>query len=424
MQAKRGRPRRADALTNAEAWADLCSRANPETGELPGGAALFADVWGWSARTAERWLAERIGAGVVLATGWGAGRTLRISPEALATNKGVLSLMPHRAVLRYHGGKWQLAPWIISHFPAHTCYTETFGGAASVLMRKPRSVGEVYNDMSEELGNLFRVLQSPADAARLRKALLATPFSRAEFVASWAPAEDALEQARRTIVRSFFGFGSTAGAGGRTGFRSGMRGAKHSAAVTWSNYADSMDAFTARLAGVTLEGPRPAADVMLQYDQPDTLHYVDPPYPHDTRAAGMGSGRGYRFEMDDADHRALAVTLHSLRGHVVLSGYACDLYDRELYPDWHRVTKDTHADGALDRTEVLWVNPKDDAVQQHLTRHRTPRAAPAGRGQPSHHYPPRQTRAPIHDGKATNTDRDKRHQGDDGARPRAGEADG
>ena len=31
--------------------------------------------------------------------------------------------------------------------------------------------------------------------------------------------------------------------------------------------------------------------------------------------------------------------------------------DVELYPDWHRVTKETHADGARDRTEVLWLNP-------------------------------------------------------------------
>ena len=120
--------------------------------------------------------------------------------EGQAARREDASMTPTRPVLRWHGGKWVLAPWIIEHFPPHRTYTEVFGGAASVLIRKPRAHAEVYNDLDGEVVNLFRVLQSDEQSARLTKLLYLTPFARAEFDMCYEPTEDTVERARRPVT--------------------------------------------------------------------------------------------------------------------------------------------------------------------------------------------------------------------------------
>ena len=261
---------------------------------------------------------------------------------------------PKRPLLRYHGGKWILAPWIISHFPKHRVYVEPFGGAASVLLRKPRSWSEVYNDLDGSLVNLFRVAQ--ARGAELVRALRRTPFARAEYVVAWELSEDPLEDARRLVVRSFMGFGSDSHhIQRRSGFRASARRNSTSPVHDWANLPRTLVAVIGRLRGVVLEN-RDAVEVMRQQDSPETLHYCDPPYVMSTRSTGAHSPHCYAHEMTDEDHVALAEVLHGLSGMVIVSGYGCDLYDR-LYGDWAMVEKAALADGARPRTERLWLSP-------------------------------------------------------------------
>lgn len=264
-----------------------------------------------------------------------------------------------RPILRYHGGKWRLAEWIISNFPSHSTYVEPFGGAASVLLLKPVSYAEVYNDLDSEIVNLFRVARDAG--AELARQVELTPYSRDEFYLSFLPDSDPLEQARRTVLRSFAGFGCNLtrqnrdGTRQRTGFRSDCTRNGTTPAADWRNWPEALVSIVDRLRGVVIENAD-AAGVMQKYDCAETLHYVDPPYVHSTRGYdASGTHRGYTYEMTDEQHRDLATTLHSLTGMVVLSGYSCALYD-EMYGDWMRVECATHADGARDRVEVLWLN--------------------------------------------------------------------
>ncbi|AVX04320.1 site-specific DNA-methyltransferase (adenine-specific) [Maritalea myrionectae] len=255
---------------------------------------------------------------------------------------------PRRPVLRWHGGKWMLAPWIIEHFPAHQVYVEPFGGAASVLMRKTRSYAEIYNDLDCEVVNLFRVLRSDK-AKRLVEAVRQTPFARDEFKEAYQRSSDPVERARRLIIRSFMGFGSN-GHNRVTGFRANSNRSGTTPTHDWVNYPDSLATVVKRLEGVTVEN-RDAVDVMAQHDAPTTLHYVDPPYVMATR----DGGEDYAHEMDDQDHAELLEFLKSLSGMVVLSGYPHPLYEVSLN-GWRRIERKALADGAKPRTEVLWIN--------------------------------------------------------------------
>lgn len=255
-----------------------------------------------------------------------------------------------RPALRYHGGKWNLARWIVEYFPEHKVYVEPFGGAASVLIQKKRSYAEVYNELDPEVVNLFAVLRSPM-SLELKRQLQLTPFARAEYFAAYESTLEPVERARRTIIKAFMGFGSDA-LRNKSGFRANSHRSGTTPAQDWRNYAEVLDLLIERLRGIVIEN-RDAIECMKQHDRPDTLFYVDPPYVHSTRQ----SAKRYLFEMTDEQHIALADFLGRVQGKVVLSGYDSPLYN-DLYKGWYRVEREALADGARKRTEVLWLNFK------------------------------------------------------------------
>jgi DNA adenine methylase len=264
--------------------------------------------------------------------------------------------MVKRPPLRYHGSKWSLAPWIIQHLPTHRIYVEPYAGGASVLLRKPKSAIEIYNDLDGQIVNLFRVLRDGVRARELLRQMRLTPFSRAEYEESWIVADDPIEQARRLLVRSAMGHGTTAAtAGWRTGWRNYHGDQRHAPPSSdWSNLPDALEATIERLRDVMIEC-RPALAVIEEYDGPDTLFYVDPPYLAETRHERYATA-AYRHEMTADDHADLARALSALKGMAVVSGYASAQYD-EIYAGWQRVERGARADGGSARTEVLWISP-------------------------------------------------------------------
>lgn len=261
---------------------------------------------------------------------------------------------PQRPVLRYHGGKWRLAPWIIEHFPAHRTYVEAFGGAGSVLLRKQPSVVEVYNDLHQRVTGVFRVLRNPVHAARLAQLLALTPCASVEYALARELHPDPVEDARRMLVLGHQSHGSTGTGGGKlSGWRRGVRPNSAPSSQDWASLPDHVWSWCERLRSVYIECAD-ALDVIRMWDREDTLFYIDPPYVAGTRtASSLGA---YLHEMDDAQHRSLAATLHAVKGMVVLSGYDSPLY-AELYGSWQRVSREVFGDRQAARVETLWISP-------------------------------------------------------------------
>jgi DNA adenine methylase len=258
-----------------------------------------------------------------------------------------------RPLLRYHGGKYLLAPWIITHFPEHRVYVEPYGGSASVLLQKKRSYAEIYNELDTEVVNLFKVCRE--QGSELIEALKLTPYGRDEFELSYLPTENSLEQARRTVIRSYMGVGSGLQTWQRTGFRSNSNRSGTTPAHDWVNYPEALNQIIERLRGVVIEN-RNGIEVMQTHDGEQTLHYIDPPYVKDTRYRGQKT-KVYKHELDNENHFELCNFLQDLKGFVILSGYDNEIYN-EILSDWTKVSKKAYGDGAVERVECLWLNPK------------------------------------------------------------------
>ncbi|MBX9901450.1 MAG: DNA adenine methylase [Burkholderiaceae bacterium] len=259
--------------------------------------------------------------------------------------------------IRYHGAKFRLAPWIMSFFPDHQCYVEPFGGAAGVLLNKPRAYAEVYNDLDRQVVNFFEVLRNPITRARLIEAVVMTPYAREEFDAAWESSDCPIENARRLAIRAQMGFGSAGATKGSTGFRVDTKRDYGTAQDSWVQYPNALATAGKRFAGVLIEN-RPAVEVMQSHDAPTTLHFVDPPYVFSTRK--MKKSGCYQHEMSDADHLNLIETLLNLKGFVVLSGYPSDLYQSRLagWEKFETASRISSARGTALRTECVWINPQ------------------------------------------------------------------
>lgn len=273
--------------------------------------------------------------------------------------------MERRVVaLQWYGGKARpdLQKWILSMFPRHDVYVEVFGGGGSLLLNKTPSAREVYNDLNRDLVNFFLTVSDPESYGLFHDFLIKLPHSRR----IWYEFRDGYQKETRTWARaakwfymarhSYNGF---VGVGFSTGL--GRMYGSH-----WPNAVTALSRVHHRLHKVTIENLS-YEKLMPAYDSPTTFFYCDPPYMMETRS----EGNVYKHEFTDKDHRSFLNVCKSVKGMVMISGYANDLY-RKMLKGWDVRTKQVTSSAAgktmrtqkgvgatqkYKREEVLWLSP-------------------------------------------------------------------
>lgn len=284
-----------------------------------------------------------------------------LDDEALPKKTNVVYLRPtrrRRIAFGWYGGKFSHLDWLLPLLPKCHHYCEPFAGSGAVLLNRPPSPVETYNDIDGDVVNFFRVLRDRDE--ELVRAIALTPFSREEYhhaIYGSTHGSSEVERARRFYIKARqtrTGLAQTASLGRWANCKDTSRAGMSGVVSRWLGGVEALADIAQRLIRVQIEN-RPAVDIIRLYDSPTTLFYCDPPYLHVTR----GDSKAYGFEMDECQHREFADAVNCCRGKVAVSGYDHFLMDDLFKPRrWVKTIgpdKTNHSTKGT-RQEVLWTN--------------------------------------------------------------------
>lgn len=227
--------------------------------------------------------------------------------------------------IRYFGGKGNMINTLVSYFPSarnYDTFVDAYGGSGVVLLNKPRTTMEVYNDLDQNVYSLFVVLRDPD---------LFHPFYEQCQLAFYDETtsetyEASLRTDELTLLERAFRFwyvSRTRRGGGLGGFMMNLA-IRRRMSKSVSDFLSAMDglpALHARLSPVIVRR-MDALKLIQELDFKRTLMYLDPPYLHNTR-----TGARYRVDATQEHHEQLVDTLNQIQhAYIALSGYDNDLY--------------------------------------------------------------------------------------------------
>lgn len=271
--------------------------------------------------------------------------------------------------LKIHGGKNYLAKKIVALMPRHLNYVEPYAGGLAVLLARDtddeslwlpphKGVSEVVNDINSNLTNFWQVLKHWTTFEAFYRIMEVTPFSEVEY-------RTAITLLRHTnesdILKAcyFFVACRQSLAGRMKGFtgitKTRTRARMNNEVSAWLTAVEGLPTVHERLKRVLVLN-REALDVIQQFDTPESLQYLDPPYLSETRK----SPDVYAHEMTKEQHTDLLDTIQQCKCKIMLSGYPSEMYNTAL-KNWNQHTFDiaNHSAGGKKKErkqETLWCN--------------------------------------------------------------------
>jgi DNA adenine methylase len=246
------------------------------------------------------------------------------------------------APFKWPGGKGNLVKWIIQYIPHGHIYVEPFAGAASVFWHLPKPFAvEVLNDIDTDVINMYKVLKDRDKFEILFHNIVYTPYARSEFGRAIQilknPDLNDIDRAWAFFVRQnqgFSGFGISESNWSRALYSTNKDMTKN--VSQWRSRLKILSFWHERLKKVNIYNID-AIQCIRNWDTPDTVFYLDPPYILDTRKTRSI----YKKELDLSYHKRLVDTLLSVKGKVVLSCYDHPTYDPLVETGWQKITIDT-----------------------------------------------------------------------------------
>ena len=261
--------------------------------------------------------------------------------------------MKLRPVVKTHGGKFYVHPWLIENFPTDyqsMHYGEPCCGGASVLLNKERSVTERYNDADIHLTHLVQTLAQHGQ--EFLDILQSVPYSEETFLKAKAEVDSGLNLAiNQFIVRRM----SRGGLQKAFSWSERLRGGRPGDLNAFETFKKHLPHIIERLQGVEFSS-YDICEFLTKFDSDNTFFYIDPPYLPSTRR----SPQAYNVEMTEKEHITMGELVKNVQAKVMISGYPSQLY-MKMFSEWNMATLPVANHSGQNkkkemRIEVVWRN--------------------------------------------------------------------